>query len=298
MAISIFALLDEASSITNPIYAALDDVAIIAAKGSKKAINSYVVDGLTNPVNQGAAITSDREIPIIKKLATKSFINKIFILTPAVLVLSYLLPFLVHPLLIIAGVFLCYEAAMKAKEAISKTECHLVGKTEDEIVKHTLAIDLILGGEILLITMSMILDSPLIAQAITMILVSIITTVFVYGLVLFIIRMDEMGEYLQKTKMRKLGDLMIASIKPFLGLLAFSGMIFMASVGSYLIIKSLYAVGVKSPYKFTEQLTSEMLGMLPHFASDQIIKIILGFIIGAIVLTAKLSMKKTIKKFA
>ena len=62
----------------------------------------------------------ERELPMIRRIAVGSLRNKLLLILPAALALSELLPWLLTPLLMIGGTYLCYEGAEKLWETIGR----------------------------------------------------------------------------------------------------------------------------------------------------------------------------------
>ena len=98
---SLFTLLDD-------ITAVLDDVAMMTKVAAKKTAG-VVGDDLALNANQVTGVSAERELPIIWAVAKGSLVNKL-ILVPLALSLSAFLPALITPLLMIGGVYLCFEA--------------------------------------------------------------------------------------------------------------------------------------------------------------------------------------------
>jgi uncharacterized protein len=67
---------------------------------------------------------ASRELSIVGKVAAGSLRNKLLLLLPATLVLSYFLPWLITPLLMFGGAYLCYEGTEKVPEAIIPHQAH------------------------------------------------------------------------------------------------------------------------------------------------------------------------------
>ena len=101
---SLFTLLDD-------ITAVLDDVAIMTKVAAKKTAG-VVGDDLALNANQVTGVSAERELPIIWAVAKGSLVNKL-ILVPLALLLSAFLPALITPLLMIGGVYLCFEGVEK-----------------------------------------------------------------------------------------------------------------------------------------------------------------------------------------
>ena len=123
MSIGLIALLDDIAAIAKVAAASLDDVASQAAKAGVKAAGVVIDDTAVTP-RYVLGFAAKRELPIVGKIAVGSLRNKLLILLPAALVLSYFLPWTITPLLMFGGVYLCYEGAEKVFETITAHQAH------------------------------------------------------------------------------------------------------------------------------------------------------------------------------
>src|SRR6187549_2470364 len=117
MGIGLIGLLDDVAAIAKVAAASLDDVASQAVKAGAKAAGVVIDDAAVTP---GYVIGFDakRDLPIVGKIAAGSLRNKLLILLPAALALSYFLPQAITPLLMFGGAYLCYEGVEKLLEAV------------------------------------------------------------------------------------------------------------------------------------------------------------------------------------
>ena len=106
------ALLDDIATIAKVASASIDDVAAAAGKASSKAAGVVIDDTAVTP-QYVTGFTPDRELPIIWRIAKGSLFNKIVIILPVALLLSFFLPQAITPLLMAGGAFLCFEGAEK-----------------------------------------------------------------------------------------------------------------------------------------------------------------------------------------
>jgi len=194
------------------IAALLDDVAILTKAAAKKTAG-VLGDDLALNAQQVSDIKADRELPVIWAVAKGSFINKL-ILVPSALAISAFIPWLITPLLIIGGLFLCYEGVEKILHALfhpkEKKQHHesLVNAVkapdvdllafENKKIKGAIRTDFILSAEIIAITLGVVASEPLATQAGVLSVVALLITVIVYGLVAGIVRLDDWGLYLFK----------------------------------------------------------------------------------------------------
>jgi uncharacterized protein len=194
------------------IAALLDDVAILTKAAAKKTAG-VLGDDLALNAQQVSDIKADRELPVIWAVAKGSFINKL-ILVPSALAISAFIPWLITPLLIIGGLFLCYEGVEKILHALlhpkEKQQHHesLVNAIkapdvdlltfEKRKIKGAIRTDFILSAEIIAITLGVVASETLVTQAGVLSTVALLITVIVYGLVAGIVRLDDWGLYLFK----------------------------------------------------------------------------------------------------
>ena len=206
MASSLLALIDDIATV-------LDDVALLTKVAAKKTAG-VLGDDLALNAQQVSGVNADRELPVVWAVAKGSAMNKA-ILVPAALVISAFAPWAVTPLLMVGGLFLCYEgfeklahkflhdaaddAARQAEvlQALSKTAVDLVAFEKDKI-KGAVRTDFILSGEIIVITLGTVQDSPFITQLTVLVGIAVAMTIGVYGVVAGIVKLDDLGLWLTK----------------------------------------------------------------------------------------------------
>lgn len=208
---SLLALIDDIASI-------LDDVSVLTKVAATKT-SGVLGDDLALNAKQVSGVNADREIPVILKVAKGSFINKL-ILIPIALLISSLVPSLVNPLLMIGGLYLCYEGFEKIFEKVfhkqHDEENHKESQSEDDKIKGAIRTDFILSAEIIVIALGTIASAPLITRILTLFSVGIAMTIGVYGIVAIIVKIDDFGLYLiNSNKAPKLG-LIILKTAPLL----------------------------------------------------------------------------------
>src|SRR6186997_866335 len=123
MSVGLMALLDDVAAIAKVAAASLDDVASQAAKAGVKAAGVVIDDTAVTP-GYVIGFAAKRELPIVGKIAVGSLRNKLLILLPVALALSYFLPWAITPLLMFGGAYLCYEGVEKVFEAIMPHRAH------------------------------------------------------------------------------------------------------------------------------------------------------------------------------
>ena len=193
------------------IAAVLDDVALMTKMAAKKTAG-VLGDDLALNAQQVSGVRADREIPVVWAVAKGSFLNKL-ILVPSALAISAFIPWLVTPLLMLGGAYLCFEGFEKLAhkflhskaqdqaehaelvEAVADPAVDLVAFEKDKI-KGAIRTDFILSAEIIAITLGVVADSALTQQVIVLSGIAIVMTVGVYGLVAGIVKLDDLGLWL------------------------------------------------------------------------------------------------------
>ena len=235
-----------------------------------------------------------RELPIVYKIAKGSFKNK-FIIIPIVLLLSYLAPWAISPILILGGIYLAYEGVESIlekmghhhevedeKETIKELSSE---KLEDEKVKSAIKTDFILSFEIIVISLSLLDNSDFITKLMVLISVGILTTVLVYGIVALIIKLDDIGFYLQEKRsiaLQKIGDGFVKSMPYIIKTIGVLGTIAMLAVGGGIIAHETHIL----------QSLENIIKAIPlgGFFSEIILGAIVGYIV---VLIAPIFLKIT-----
>ena len=208
MASSLLALIDDIASI-------LDDVALLTKVAAKKT-SGVLGDDLALNAQQVTGVKADRELPVVWAVAKGSFINKA-ILVPAAIAISYFAPWLVTPLLMVGGAFLCFEGFEKLAhkflhskqddaahhdELLNKRVSALADANKDMValekdkIKGAVRTDFILSAEIIAITLGTVQSQPLTTQIAVLTSIAIVMTVGVYGLVAGIVKLDDAGLHL------------------------------------------------------------------------------------------------------
>ena len=218
---SLLALIDDIATV-------LDDVAILTKVAAKKTAG-VLGDDLALNAQQVAGVTANRELPVVWAVAKGSFVNKL-ILVPAALAISALTPWLVTPLLMIGGAFLCYEGfeklarrflhgkdadAARHKEhfqALADPAIDLVALEKDKI-KGAVRTDFILSAEVVAITLGTVAESSFPTRVMVLSGIAVLMTVGVYGLVAGIVKLDDAGLHLS----RRSGEHAFASMQRALG---------------------------------------------------------------------------------
>ncbi len=202
---SLLTLLDDIATI-------LDDVSVMSKVAAKKTAG-VLGDDLALNAEQVSGVKADRELPVVWAVAKGSFFNKL-ILVPAALAISAIAPWLITPLLMLGGLFLCFEGAEKVLHTFFHKEDDTPDTTSDDFntatlnaaqfeaekIKGAIRTDFILSAEIIVITLGVVSESSFLTQVVTLFGIAFLMTIGVYGLVAIIVKIDDAGLYLSKKR--------------------------------------------------------------------------------------------------
>ena len=271
---SLFTLIDDIASI-------LDDVALMTKIAAKKTVG-VVGDDLALNANQVTGASSDRELPIVWAVTKGSLVNKI-ILIPIALLLSAFLPWLIVPLLMIGGAYLCFEGVEKILHKFIAHEEHEEKTIFNEAakIKGAIRTDFILSAEIIIIALGELTEAGLLTRIISLSIVGIGITIFVYGLVALIVRADDFGLYLIKKGgvAKSIGNAILVIMPKFMRSLSFIGTLAMFLVGGGIFVHNVdFIHHLLADYQLAD-------GLLGNVAT-LVVGVIVGAIACAIVLPA------------
>jgi len=297
MASGLAALLDDVAGIAKLAAASLDDVSAAAGKAGSKAIGVVVDDTAVTP-GYAMGFSPDRELPIVWKIALGSLRNKFFFLLPGALLLSAFAPWAVTPLLMLGGAYLCFEATEKILEALLPHAHEVSPETlaqsstamEAQKVAGAIRTDLVLSAEIMAIALASVAARPLAIQAGALALVGFLLTVAVYGVVAFIVKMDDIGLHLARRSgrwPRRFGRGLVRAMPPLLGALSVVGTAAMLWVGGGILVHGLEHFGLDAVPAVVESIAA-FAGRVPGIgAATQWIgfaaaSAILGLVVGGV----------------
>jgi predicted DNA repair protein MutK len=268
MATSLLALLDDITTV-------LDDVAILAKVAAKKT-SGVLGDDLALNANQVAGVQAERELPVVWAVAKGSFKNKA-ILVPSALVISAAAPWAVTPLLMIGGLYLCYEGFekiahrflhtpeedMKERDALVKAladpKVDLVAFEKDKI-SGAIRTDFILSAEIIVITLGAASAASFVVKAGVLTAVAVLMTVFVYGFVAAIVKLDDLGLHLsRRQETAPLGRLLLLSAPVLMKALSVLGTAAMFLVGGGILT---HALPFHAPHPVLQTLFDGLVGVV------------------------------------
>lgn len=284
---SLIALLDDIATI-------LDDVGVLTKVATKKTAG-VLGDDLALNAQQVTGVDPARELPVVWAVAKGSARNKL-ILVPAALIMSAVAPFLVIPLLMCGGAFLCYEGAHKLVESFGKGReerdakreelIHNVADTsvdlvelEKEKIKGAIRTDFVLSAEIVAITLGTVANAALMTRVTVVTLIAAIMTVGVYGLVAGIVKLDDAGAALANRPSQiaqRFGALLLAFAPKLMRFLSVAGTIAMFMVGGGILVH-----GIAPVARFFSSLQSStgMMGWLVGPVANALFGLVAGLII-------------------
>ncbi|QDU98905.1 DUF808 domain-containing protein [Lignipirellula cremea] len=243
------ALLDDITAITRLAAASVDDISAAAAKASTKAAGVVIDDAAVTP-QYIIGFTPNRELPIIWRIAKGSLINKLVFILPTALLLSAFLPWLITPILMLGGLYLCFEGAEKVihkllphkKKPLKEKVAEVCSETHEEnTVNSAVRTDFILSAEIMAISLQEVAgDYPSIwMQGGALFLVAIGITLAVYGVVGLIVKMDDVGLHMAQRDnglVSRFGRGLVKAMPKLLMALTFVGTAAMLWVGGQIIV--------------------------------------------------------------
>jgi predicted DNA repair protein MutK len=304
----LIALLDDVAGIAKLTATSLDDVAAAAGRAGSKAAGVVIDDAAVTP-KYVMGLTPDRELPIIWKIAKGSIRNKLVFLLPAALLLSAFAPWLLPPLLMLGGAFLCFEAAEKLLEAFQgghdvaeeATQTHSSVELENQKVSSAIRTDFILSGEIMAISLGTVASEPVWEQALILVVVAILITAGVYGVVGLIVKMDDIGLHLAKKDgagTQAIGRSLVKAMPVLMSILAVVGTAAMLWVGGGLIVHGLHEFHIDLIPGTIEHVAQgaahavPAIGSIMHWLVTAIGGAIVGLVVGGIIVAALHLFKK------
>ncbi len=288
------------------IAAVLDDVALMTKVAAKKTAG-VLGDDLAVNAEKVTGVRADRELPVVWAVAKGSFRNKC-ILVPAALAISIVVPWLITPLLMLGGLYLCYEGFEKVahkflhsvEEAAEHEDlvAHLADPTVDLVeyeqskIKGAVRTDFILSAEIIVLTLGIVAHMDFTSQVLVLCGIAIIMTIGVYGLVAGIVKLDDAGLYLMQREgkgawgglQRWFGARLLSFAPWLMKALAVVGTIAMFMVGGGILVHGIHALSVWIG------ILAEHVGSIPAVGpvlaalTPTLSAVLIGMVAGAIVL--------------
>lgn len=296
---SLFALIDDIATL-------LDDISVMTKVAAKKTAG-VLGDDLALNAQQVTGIQADRELPVVWAVAVGSLLNKA-ILVPAALAISAWVNWLITPLLMVGGAFLCFEGMEKLAhkflhshqedeahhtqlvQAVTNPEVDIVA-FEKEKVKGAIRTDFILSAEIIVISLGTVAAASFMQQVTVLVGISILMTVGVYGLVGAIVKMDDAGLYLVKrpgqgplsSLTQAVGRMLLSAAPKLMKALSVLGTVAMFLVGG-----SIVAHGLPGYHDLMHPLESALhqgpAGPVLGVVAPMVAELVVGMLVGLLVL--------------
>ncbi len=296
MAGGLVALFDDVALLARAAAASVDDVGAAAAKAGVKAAGVVVDDTAVTP-QYVRGLSADRELPIIRKIALGSLRNKLLVILPAILLLSQFLPWLLTPILMVGGAYLCYEGAEKIWHRLrpSHDEHATVEEAQPDeatLVRGAVRTDFILSAEIMVISLNEVASEGFWSRAAILVVVGLLITILVYGVVALIVKMDDAGLRLAQTGKKGVagfGRGLVKGMPKLLSALTVIGTVAMLWVGGHILLVGADELGLHAPYEalhHVEEAVHEATGALGGVLAwlvDTAASAVVGLLVGALV---------------
>lgn len=297
---SLLALLDDIATV-------LDDVAVMTKVAAKKTAG-VLGDDLALNAQQVQGIRAERELPVVWAVAKGSALNKL-ILVPAALLISAFVPWLIVPLLMVGGAYLCFEGFEKLAhkflhskeedkehhkeliEAVANPEVDMVA-FEKEKIKGAVRTDFILSAEIIVIALGTVAAATFAKQAAVVVSIAVLMTIGVYGFVALIVKLDDMGAHLckkQNAAAQFFGNILLAAAPKLMKFLSVLGTAAMFMVGGGIVTHSI--APIHHAIEHAAQVT-DPVGWL----TSSVLNGVAGVVIGALVLAVVALATKLFRK--
>ena len=296
----LFALLDDVAALAKLAAASVDDVGTAAGRAGVKAAGVVVDDTAVTP-QYVRGVAAEREFPIVRRIAVGSMRNKLLFILPAALLLSQFLPWLLTPLLMLGGSYLCYEGAEKVWRALRGHSDHgsAVGESgedaEETVVSSAIRTDFILSAEIMVIALNEVAGEPFVARALILVVVAIAITFLVYGVVAAIVKMDDAGLALTQrpsAAAQRFGRGLVHAMPRVLKVISVVGTAAMLWVGGHILLVGAGDLGWHAPYDLVHHAEVAVhdatgavggaLGWLVNTAASAVVGLVVGAVLVAV----------------
>ena len=301
MAGGLVGLLDDVAALAKLAAASVDDVGAAAGRASMKAAGVVVDDTAVTP-GYVRGLAAERELPIVRKIATGSLRNKLLFILPVAILLSQFAPTLVEIILMAGGAFLCYEGAHKVVGVVRGDDhdhdvpvSTLGPEAERATVAGAIRTDFILSAEIMVISLKEVLNEPFLNRVAILVVVAILITVVVYGVVAAIVKMDDVGLSLatrSSESAQRIGRMLVRAMPVLLRWLSTIGIAAMLWVGGHILLVGADELGWHAPYDLVHRLeeavhnTGAISGVLEwvvNTAASAVVGLAVGLLVTAVV---------------
>ena len=311
------ALLDDIATLAKVTASSVDDVAANAVKASSKAVGVVIDDTAVTP-QYVSGLSPSRELPIIGRIARGSLINKLFIILPIALLLTWLAPQVLPFLLIVGGAYLCFEGGEKVLEKLGWLPGHHEGHEESEaaspeeleksIVSSATRTDLILSAEIMLVSMAGLSNESGAMRVAVLVAVAFFMTFFVYGLVALLVKADDFGLHLAKDAIKpednrpgpvdNVGRTIVRVMPHVFNAIGVVGTVAMLWVGGHLVIENLAEVGVPVFHHILEVAEHAVApaGGFVTWLVETLLSGIFGVVLGAVIAWIVVGVSAAVRK--
>jgi len=300
MAGGLVALLDDVAALARLAAASIDDVAAGAGKAGAKAAGVVVDDAAVTP-RYVHGVDPKRELSIIGRIAKGSLRNKLVFILPALLLLSAVAPWMLTPLLMVGGTYLCFEGAEKIwhvlhphHEKVEEPAQTQGPEAEKKVVSGAIRTDFILSTEIMVIALNEVADESFWARAAILAFVALAITALVYGAVALIVRMDDVGVSLAErtsTLAQRTGTLLVKAMPRVLSTLSVVGIAAMLWVGGHILLVGTDDLGWHWLYGQVHDLEHAVGEAVPfahgafEWTANTAASALIGLVVGAVVVT-------------
>jgi predicted DNA repair protein MutK len=298
----LFGLLDDIAALARLAAASIDDVGAAAGRASVKAAGVVVDDTAVTP-QYVHGVAAHRELPIVRRIAAGSLRNKILFILPGALLLSQFLPWLLTPILMVGGSYLCFEGAEKIwtriaghqPETVSEDVARLAEDVEAETIAGAIRTDFILSAEIMVIALNEVADEPFAARAAILAVVAVAITILVYGVVALIVKMDDVGLHLAQRRAaftQAVGRGMVRGMPKLLATISAVGVVAMLWVGGHILLVGTDDLGWHWLYGLVHDLEQEAehavesLGTVVAWLVNTVASGLTGLVVGAVIVAA------------
>lgn len=304
---SLLALIDDIATL-------LDDVAAMTKIAAKKT-SGVLGDDLALNAQQVAGVKADRELPVVWAVAKGSFKNKA-ILVPTALLISAFASWAIMPLLMLGGLFLCFEGVEKLihpflhshdedeqhhqqlVQAVNNPEVDILA-FEKEKVTGAIRTDFILSAEIIVITLGTVAAASFVNQVLVLVGIALLMTVGVYGLVAGIVRLDDVGLHLtQQANIAKqqFGRFLLALAPKLMKFLSVAGTAAMFMVGGSILVHGLPAVHHAIEHGAQAVQHIAVVGSLLHAVVGIVGEMLVGIVAGLAAVMVMMGVSKVLPK--
>jgi len=269
----LLALVDDIAALARVAAVQVDDIAAQAGKAAAKTAGVVIDDSAVTP-KYVHGLPAARELPIVWKIARGSLFNKLIILLPVAMLLHTFAPWVLIPLLMIGGAYLCFEGAEKVYHLFVPHEDHGprpksidAAHLEKERVAGAIKTDFILSAEIMTIALAAIESQEIWKTALILAVVAVGITLIVYGSVAILVKADDVGLRMAQTGhfsiTRALGRGIVKAMPSVMNFISTVGTLAMLWVGGSIIVHGLTKLGYPQIEEAIHEVAVAVAGVMP-----------------------------------